>query len=351
MKYFLTKYREIMLLSLVILLTFFLRFYKLCEIPLGLNSDETAIGYNAYSINMTGKDEYGVKMPLYFRSFDDYKLPVYIYMTSLSEKMFGVNAFAVRFSSMFFGVITVLSLFFLIKELSKRSDLALLTSFLWAVNPWSIFFSRVSYEVNVATALVTLGAVFFVKAIGKEKANYLMLVISLFFFALSLYCYNVARLVSPLVLIALIIINYKRFFRLPIFFLTIYSFLFIIFTLPFVLTLGSASGLANQQNGVFITGLYGQANFLELRSYFFYLPNVVGILFFNKFILVAFTYLKNIFAFFSVDFFFINGESNPINGIVGFGMFYFVELLFIAVGLYLGIKKKVKYLVIFYVWL
>ena len=212
MKKFFVEHKIILLLSLIFFLAFALRFYKLGEIPLGLNNDETAIGYNAYSIEQTGRDEYGTFMPIYFRSFGDYKLPVYVYMATLSEKVFGVNAFAVRFSSMFFGVLTTLSLFFLIKNLSKRSDLALLTSFLWAVNPWNIFFSRIGFEVNVATALSVLGTLFFVKAFQKEKVSYLILFLSLIFFIVSLYSYNVARLVSPLILGTLIVINHGRFF-------------------------------------------------------------------------------------------------------------------------------------------
>jgi 4-amino-4-deoxy-L-arabinose transferase-like glycosyltransferase len=351
MKKFFLKNKAVLILFFIILLAFALRFYKLGEIPLGLNNDETAIGYNAYSIGQTGRDEYGMFMPLYFRSFDDYKLPVYIYMTTLSEKAFGVNAFAVRFSSMFFGVITTLSLFLLIKELSKRSDLALLTSFLWAVNPWNIFFSRTGFEVNVATALLVLGTLFFVKAFRTEKTNYLKLFLSLIFFIASLYSYNVARLASPLILCMLIVINRRRFFRLSRSFLVSFAVAFIICILPFILTLGSQSGLTNQQGSVFITGFNEKAQFLEFRSYFINLPSIISILFLNKFILIVFTYLKNVLSFFSVNFFFINGANNPIDGIMNFGMFYFIELPFILTGVYLGIKRKVKFLSIFYAWM
>ena len=52
------------------ILAIFLRFTQLGQIPLGLNKDETAIGYNAYSILKTGRDEYGNYMPLYFKSFN-----------------------------------------------------------------------------------------------------------------------------------------------------------------------------------------------------------------------------------------------------------------------------------------
>ena len=77
---------HVLVVALIFLLGFFIRFYHLSSVPNGLYNDETAIGYNAFSILQTGKDEYGTPMPVYFRSFDDYKLPVYIYSTALSIK-------------------------------------------------------------------------------------------------------------------------------------------------------------------------------------------------------------------------------------------------------------------------
>lgn len=88
----------------------------------------------------TGKDEYGVKLPLVFRSFEDYKLPGYVYATVISEKLFGLNAFAVRLSSALLGSLAVLVMYFLIKEIfdsqsrivDKKfsTQIALLTSFM-----------------------------------------------------------------------------------------------------------------------------------------------------------------------------------------------------------------------------
>ena len=43
---------------IILLLAFILRFYRLDTYPL-LNPDEAAIGYNAYSLLQTGKDEHG----------------------------------------------------------------------------------------------------------------------------------------------------------------------------------------------------------------------------------------------------------------------------------------------------
>ena len=41
---------------------------------------------------------------MFFRSFDDYKLPGYIYLTAGSEKLFGLTEFAVRIPKCVSGV-------------------------------------------------------------------------------------------------------------------------------------------------------------------------------------------------------------------------------------------------------
>ncbi len=66
-------------LFIIILLAFILRIFMVWKIPPSLNWDEVSIGYNAYSILETGKDEWGAFMPLHFRAFGEFKLPVHIY--------------------------------------------------------------------------------------------------------------------------------------------------------------------------------------------------------------------------------------------------------------------------------
>ena len=75
----------------IVLLAIFLRFYQLGKNPPHLNWDEAALGYNAYSLLSTGRDEYGKSFPLSFRSFDDYKPPLYVYLTIPSVAVFGLN--------------------------------------------------------------------------------------------------------------------------------------------------------------------------------------------------------------------------------------------------------------------
>ena len=68
-----------LLLSVILLFAFLVRFGGVGDYP-SLNSDEAAIGYNAYSLLQTGKDEHGQSWPLHFKSFGDYKPGGYFYL-------------------------------------------------------------------------------------------------------------------------------------------------------------------------------------------------------------------------------------------------------------------------------
>jgi len=75
--------KPLLVLLLITLLGGLVRFFWLDRFPVAPNWDEISHGYNAYSILMTGKDEWGNRLPLIFRAFGDYKLPVYIYLTTI----------------------------------------------------------------------------------------------------------------------------------------------------------------------------------------------------------------------------------------------------------------------------
>ncbi|PIZ48613.1 hypothetical protein COY29_03365, partial [Candidatus Woesebacteria bacterium CG_4_10_14_0_2_um_filter_39_14] len=158
----------VFILGLILLISFVLRFYQLTENPPALNWDEVSHGYNAYSILKTGQDEWGVSWPGIFRAYGDYKLPVYIYATSLSISLFGLNDFAVRFPSALAGVLAVLLTYLLVKELFKNQKAALLAAFFLAISPWHLFTSRAAFEANLAAFLTLTGFYFFIQGFGKK---------------------------------------------------------------------------------------------------------------------------------------------------------------------------------------
>ena len=120
-------------LILIILLAFVLRFYKLSTYP-ALNADEAAIGYNAYSLLLTGKDEHGNSWPIHFQSFNDYKPGLYFYIVLPFVKAIGLNEWAVRIPGAALGVLTVLVIYLLAKELFKSEKVAIFSGLLLAIS-------------------------------------------------------------------------------------------------------------------------------------------------------------------------------------------------------------------------
>ncbi|CAN5128073.1 hypothetical protein BH09PAT1_BH09PAT1_1900 [soil metagenome] len=346
------KYYFPTLLAVILFLGFFLRFYQLGHVPNGLYPDETALGYNAYSILLTGKDEYGVHMPLYFRSFDDYKLPVYVYATVLTEKIFGVNAFAVRLPSAVMGSLSLVAIFLLVYFLSRNKWLALLSTATLSVNPWHLFFSRAGYEVNVATALMLFGTLFFVLAVQK-KTKYVFFILSIISFLLAVYTYNVTRLISPILFAGLCLTYYKELKHYPKTKIISLLMLFAIGLLPFIVTffsLQSQSGFAAHDDALLI-GKVAKTDYIQTRSYFTSMPSIVQKLLFNNLFLIFFAYLKNLVSFFSTGFFFITGADRPNENVGGnLGMFYYFDFPFIIYGAYQIIKQRTKSLYPFIVW-
>src|SRR5687767_8793153 len=117
------------LLVLIILLSFTLRFYKVTEVPPSLNWDETSIAYNAYSILKTGKDEWGQSFPIHFKSYGEYKLPTQIYASIPGIAVFGLNELGVRITPVIYGTLTVALLFFLGRALFQSSLAGLVSAF------------------------------------------------------------------------------------------------------------------------------------------------------------------------------------------------------------------------------
>src|SRR3990167_5139387 len=194
---------EKFLLILIIFLAFFLRFYKIGEIPPSLYWDEASLGYNAYSILKTAHDEHGQFLPVTnFAAFGDYKPPGYVYLTVPSIAIFGLDEFAIRFPSALFGVFTVILTYLLTKKLFQNESIAQLSALFLAISPWHLQLSRVAFEANAALFFSLFGIYSFIKfALGDR----LWIVYSAASFLAALYTFTGQRLFVPLILILLVI--------------------------------------------------------------------------------------------------------------------------------------------------
>lgn len=335
----LDKYK--LILIGIVLIGVILRFYKLSDDPPGLYIDEINIGYNADSILKTGKDEYGTRYPLYFRSYGDYKMPLYIYAVSGSIYVFGRNDFAVRFPSALAGSLAVLLMYFFVKKIleldgiksiSKKESISLLSAFLLAVTPWQLQFSRGGFENNLALFLFFLAVYLALCFFEKKKSAFLYL--SYLFFILAVYTYNTFRFYSPIVVLVFSISFFLKFpkDRRKIIFPFV---LFSIFMLPMV-----SFSLSGE----------GQARFIATYAFGEYrsLPLV------KKLFLYPFVFLKNYTTYFSPYFLFATGDGIGRHQIPNFGPLFRWQLPFWVAGLYSLISLKrsyLKYLTIFLILL
>lgn len=236
------KYFLSLLLLIILSGGLVLRLYKLGSNPAGFFCDEAAIGYNAYRILTTGRDEWKQPFPFFFRSFGAYRNPFPIYFTIPSVAVFGLNELAVRFASATAGFLTIIFLFLLSKHLFSK-ETALFAALFLAISPWHVHFSRFGSEYIYLPFLFTLG--FYLFLLGLKRKTYLPL--AFFIFGVSLYTYYPAWLIVPFFVTGLIFFYRKLLLKTKKFFLLgVFIFLISIFPLLVGIKKGVALSRWNQ---------------------------------------------------------------------------------------------------------
>lgn len=328
-------------LLIVVIIAAFLRFVNIAAVPPSLNWDEVSHGYNAYSILTTGKDEWGVGYPAIFRAYGDYKLPVYIYLTAISEKAFGLNEFAVRLPSVLAGIGTVAVTYFLVLELFKRQTylakdgkiIAVLSALLVAVEPWSLFLSRGAFEANLSLFLVASGIYFFFKAVNSG-GNLKLLPFSAICLGLSVWTYNSARVFVPVVLLFLAVVYFhrlKEILHTRSRFILISLFLILFFLIPMFIQLLQPIGKARYAKVAIIdSGAIAKINEARGSSK---LP-----VFLNRAVNNKVTYFLNEFSkkwvsHYSLPFLFFEGGSGYQFSVPHRGVIYWINAVPLIIGL------------------
>ncbi len=337
---------KFLILLIILLLAGVLRLYKLGSIPPHLSPDEAAIGYNAYSILKTGRDEYGKFMPIIFKSFGDYKPGLYVYTAVPFIATLGLNEFSTRLPGALSGIASVLVLYLIIKKLFEKEKLALISAFLLALNPWHIYFSRGAWEISLNLLLTLLGIYFFVNYKNKYS-----LMLSAIFFTLTLWTYQGAKLSTGIVVAILIVLFFKELKKISIKSLAMPLIVGFVISLPiiFSLFLGQTGRL-----NVFSVLSYprpqkylqdfldqGRENVGDINYYLFH-PESLN---FTRGILGRW------FNHFSGKFLFFEGDwQNPRHSPPYQGMFVVGDLILFIVGAIYLSKGKIKREYLFFVF-
>jgi len=310
-------------------------------------------------LGIDGKDEFGRFMPYdYLESFGDFKPPLYAYLDIIPVKMFGLNEFAVRFPSALFGSLTVLITYFLVKKIfdikkeeirSKKlnySDyVALLSAFILAVSPWHIMLSRAAFEANVATFLLSLGVWLFLDAVKGRPWSIIFSVVS---FVLSMYTFNTARVVAPLLVIILTIACHKQLFKIKktTIIACLVGFALLLPTIPFLLSPQAALRFKE-------VNIFSDIKVIETVNQ--EIANDQNVwwsrIIHNRRFAYGLEYAKHYFDNLSPLFLFINGDGNPKFSIQTIGQMYIFELPFFIAGILFLFRKRQGSWWLIFVWI
>lgn len=328
------------ILIVIVLIAALLRLPMLTQYPNGFTGDEAQQGYSAYSILLSGKDEWGEVMPLFPRGFGDYKPPLQTYLMIPSIAIFGLTIEAVRLPAAVIGVLLVLVVYYLAYEITGNRRIGIWSAFLLAINPWAIQLSRSAFEGGVGVFFFSLGLLFFLK--GLKQKNYL--IISAVSWGLTFYSYHSARVFLALFLIGLAIILGKRILSKKF---VVFAVILAVFVLPLIFNINQ---ILARSSDVGITSPKVIEGYFQNRT-----GSSLGTLdklFDNKFLYVGNIFVSNFLSYYSPQFFFTG--SRPDNSYLNFPNFpllYQFEIILWLLAGWVLLRGKVNGKKIILLWL
>lgn len=195
----------------ILLFAAVLYFYNLDKLPSGVYVDEASVAYNAYSILLTGKDEYGFAHPLYFRLMGSYSPSLFIYIAVPLIKFFGTDVVVFRSVTALASLLGVYIFYQFAKKLQffQNKSSYLILAFLYAISPWIVFNSRLGYETTLGFVVFNIGTYLLYLSIKKPKN----LIWSILFLSLSTYVSHNQRFLVPIFLLGFSIVFRKHIFK------------------------------------------------------------------------------------------------------------------------------------------
>ncbi|OGM75724.1 hypothetical protein A2382_00535 [Candidatus Woesebacteria bacterium RIFOXYB1_FULL_38_16] len=348
------KIKEKHWLGFVVIIAAILRLWQLDRVPASMFGDELDVGYQAFSILKTGRDYYGNFMPLHFHSLAEWRTPLYLYTTVPFVAIFGISPWGVRLPAALFGIFSIIAMFYLVREISKNGKLALWTSFVMAISPWHIQYSRAGFEVTQLLFFLILGIYLFFKALGRPN----LLWVSVVSLLLAPWTYSTAKVFVPLLMLFLFVLYYKDIFKMPKKSILVALLAAVVVGGPMawdVLFGGGAQRFG--YIGVFSNPVtehevgVGRLNDAKMRGEkgIGISPKFVDRVMHNKYNFWLENIVSNYLQAFSTDFLFVRGDPNLRHSIKGTGQMYRIEIVALLIGLvyFFGRKerKKLKYLI------
>ena len=221
----LTKRKELIILILVLLIASFFRLWQLDSIPPGLYPDVALNGNEALETLKTG--DFKVFYPE-----NNGREGLMMWLIALSFSVFGVSVWSIKIVAAGAGILTVLGLYLLVKEILHSTFnilhskiIALLSGFFLATSFWHTNFSRIGFRAILLPLVSVFAFYFLFRGFRLQKIR--DFIFSGIFFGLGFYTYTTYRFIVLLLPLLLICWWYLKENKKILF--SIFFFLFSIF--------------------------------------------------------------------------------------------------------------------------
>jgi uncharacterized membrane protein len=166
------KNKFLILLIAVIFLGSFLRLYDINRESFWLDEGATALTIKKYNLPeiLRNIHQESQILPEYYQQVGD--LPIYYFSLEIWSMLFGINELSLRSFSALFGILSIISVFYLVNLLFNKK-IALLSTFFSAINLTLITYSQESRVYAFVLFFSLLSIIFLVKYLKEEKTIYL----------------------------------------------------------------------------------------------------------------------------------------------------------------------------------
>lgn len=351
-----TKVYRVIIVGLILIIAIILRGYNLSVVPPSPSLDEVSIGWNAYSILNTSKDEFGTRYPLVLRAYDDYRPALYVYFVIPFLRLLGLTAQAVRFPSFVLSILTLISTWILIRRLFPAKVIRIgtisipvadITLLFLAISPWHVYLSRLGHEANAGLTFGILGITLFFEFLGRQ--NRLFLALSAFSFIAALYSYQSQKIIIPIILVGLGMIYFlelKRW-KWTVLCISIISFVILI---PLFQSSISSEGMMRLRGTQAFTedNPYYEArrrDFVEAQSQ----RNPIAFVVNHPRLITPRLFIEQYLLHFSPEWLFL-GTQYASHKVPYMGLLYVWELPLMIVGFISLVRGDKRFLLFFLVW-
>lgn len=160
---FTKKYGVWLVISAIVLIGVFFRFYMLSSLPPGLHPDEAANGQDIFRI-FSGdiRALYATNGP---------RESLFFFLQAAFVKAFGNTILAIRMAPALMGTLAIIAVYYWGKDWFGQR-VGLIAAFFMAVNPWVVIISRDGFRASMTPLMVAMVAFLGGRAIKTRKVGY-----------------------------------------------------------------------------------------------------------------------------------------------------------------------------------